>query len=255
MHCDEIRPLLPALADHELSAAQSIEVERHLASCADCRHEYARQNALATATRQHASYHQAPTQLRQRIIAVLPQDATQPDRVRPRWRGNWLHAGAALASVCALAWSLGLYLTLPSAGERLAEDVLASHVRSLITNNIAQVASSDQHTVKPWFNGKLDFSPPVRDFAAQGFPLIGGRLDYVNQRPVAALVYQRNKHVINVYVWPDAAQDQAAVQARSRQGYHMLNWRARGMAYWAISDLNQEELAQFRANWSAASAQ
>ena len=257
MDCNQARQLLPAHADRELTVTESIEVERHLNECAACQAEYARQTALSAAVKQHAAYHSGPGHLQHRILAGLPRGGAAAGDRQPRQRWQWPHlnwpqAGAALASMFALVWSVGLYVALPSASDRLAEDVLASHVRSLMGNHIADVASSDQHTVKPWFNGKLDFSPAVGDFAAQGFPLIGGRLDYVNQRPVAVLVYQHRKHFINVYVWPDATGDEATTRVQSRQGYQMLRWSERGMTYWAVSDLNQDELAQFRVTWGGA---
>ena len=245
MDCNHVRPLLPAHADRELGVQESIEVERHLASCAACQHEYAGQTTLSTAVRQHATYHQSPSHLEHRIRAALPVQPARAGRTPVR-RWNWLNAGAALASLFALVWSVGLYMALPSADDRLAEELVTSHVRSLMPNHLVDVASSDQHTVKPWFNGKLDFSPTVNDYAAQGFPLIGGRLDYVNQRPVAALVYQHRKHVINLYVWPTGVRDETPAREKSRQGYNVMHWTEQGMTYWAVSDLNRDELGQFR---------
>ena len=245
MDCKQVRPLLPAHTDRELGVRESVEIERHLDSCAACQAEFARQTGLAAAIKEHAAYHQPPRHLEHRIRAALPVDQA-PVAHTPRWRWNWLNAGAALASVFALVWSVGLYMMLPSADDRLAEELVTSHVRSLMANHLVDVASSDQHTVKPWFNGKLDFSPIVADLAAQGFPLIGGRLDYVNERPVAALVYQHRKHFINLYVWPTAAHSEAPMQAKSRQGYNITHWAEQGMTYWAVSDLNQEEIAQFQ---------
>jgi len=146
--------------------------------------------------------------------------------------------------VLALAWSIGLYLALPGAEESLEKEIVASHARSLMANHALDVASSDQHTVKPWFNGKVDFSPVVADLSAQGFTLAGGRLDYVGQRPVAALVYTHRKHYINLYVWPTDRLD--AQRGATRQGYHLLHWTHDAMAYWAVSDVNPVDLAQFR---------
>ena len=245
MDCNQVRPLLPAHVDSELGVQESLEVERHLASCAACQDEYARQTALSAAVKEHAAYYQAPSHLEHRIRAALPVQPARAGRAPVR-RWSWLNAGAALASVFALVWSVALYMALPSADDRLAEELVTSHVRSLMPNHLVDVASSDQHTVKPWFNGKLDFSPTVNDYAAQGFPLIGGRLDYVNQRPVAALVYQHRKHVINLYVWPTGGRDEAPAREKSRQGYNVMHWTEQGMTYWAVSDLNQDELAQFK---------
>jgi anti-sigma factor RsiW len=127
----------------------------------------------------------------------------------------------------------------------LTQEVVASHIRSLMVNHLADVPSTDEHTVKPWFNGKLDFSPPVSDLAKQGFPLVGGRLDYLNNRPVAALVYQRDKHVINVFIWPSDNSAQTGGPIKTHQGYRVIRWTGSGMNFWVVSDLEQSQLAKF----------
>jgi anti-sigma factor RsiW len=165
-----------------------------------------------------------------------------PRAARRGWA--WPQVGAAFAMSFALAWSVGLYLATPGAAERLQEELVASHTRALMTGHAVDVVSSDRHTVKPWFNGKLDFSPAVFDLSAQGFALTGGRLDYLGRRPVAALVYQHKAHPINVFVWPAPAED--APKSASRLGYNLLHWTRGGLSYWAVSDLNAGELAQFR---------
>jgi anti-sigma factor RsiW len=240
MDHQEILELLPGYADQELGISEALEVQRHLESCVDCRREYAAQRIVSARFKKEADYFDAPVHLVQRINAALPQD---PPRARP-WHVNWLNLGAAMAAGLALAWSAGLYFNLPSDQDKLTDEVVASHVRSLQVDHLSDVVSTDQHTVKPWFNGKLNFSPPVVDLAPQGFPLIGGRLDYLGGRPVAALIYRRAQHPINLYIWPTNDRD-AAPQLQNKQGYHVVRWTWDGMNYWTVSDLAANELENF----------
>lgn len=190
-----------------------------------------------------ATYHAAPPRLAARIMATLPEDtAIDARRVLPRWNA-WM-LGSALSAAFALMLGVGLFVTLPSVSDRLADEVVAGHVRSLMVDHAADVASSDKHTVKPWFSGKLDFSPPVIDLTAQGFALVGGRLDYLERRPVAALVYKNKQHIVNLFVWPSAGY--ASQRKIERQGFNLVSWAKGGMNFWAVSDLNADELGQFR---------
>ena len=244
MDHQEVQELLPAYGDQELGTVETLEIERHLESCADCQREYAAQRIVSARFKKEAVYHDAPAHLSQRIMAALPQDEASTRFWQRSWGFNWRNAGAALAAMLALAWSVGLYFNLPTDQDKLTDEVVASHVRSLQVDHLSDVVSTDQHTVKPWFNGKLNFSPPVVDLASQGFPLTGGRLDYLGGRPVAALVYRHAQHPINLYIWPTTERD-VAPQLQNRQGYHLVRWTWDGMNYWAVSDLAARDLEQF----------
>ena len=242
----ELELQLDAYVDGELAPEDARELEAHLSACGDCARLHEARVALSAAIREQVPALRAPDALRDRVRATL-RDAAGTTRVRrglPAVATRWLALAASLATVAVGSWRLGL----SRAGEdALAGQVLASHVRSLMPGHLTDVVSSDQHTVKPWFNGKLDFSPPVYDFAGRGFPLIGGRLDYVGGRPVAALVYGRRQHVINVFLWPvtPGSGGGGAPRVAARQGYHLLPWTTPEYAYWVVSDLGLAELQDF----------
>ncbi len=246
MECKDTLELLPAHVDRELGLPEAMEIERHLQTCPPCQAEYAEQLALRAAIRRDVTYFNVPSHLASRIQAALP---SPPLRASPPAKHTWNRSGmgAALVSIIAVAWSVSLYLALPSAGDRFADEVISSHVRSLLTSHGVDVASSDRHAVKPWFNGKLDFSPPVYDLTTEGFPLVGGRLDYLDHRPVAVLVYRHRQHIIDLFVAP-ATGDRKDVPPRSlsRQGYHIIHWAHGGMAFWAVSDVEPAQLGKFR---------
>ena len=247
MACEDARELLGGYLDDELDMATSLEFRRHLRECPECSAQQQRQEALRNALRTSDLSFRAPAGLEQRIRNAVRKHESGPaiSSRAPAWprAAVWVAMAASLLIAALLVWRFGT--SQPGNNDLVAEVVLTDHVRSLMADHLTDVASTDNHTVKPWFNGKLDFSPPVRDLAAQGFPLIGGRLDYVN-RPVAALAYRRRQHVINVFVWP-ASKDARAVSQSSltRQGYNLLHWSGFGMEYWAASDLNMPELKQF----------
>ena len=239
MNCQETQLWLHGYLDAELDLARTIEIEQHLHSCERCAQIYRNQQTLRAALRSGGLYATAPTRLRARL--QVSQDA-RPSHVI-RW--PWFSLAAALACALILAVGLGRGWFAPMADDGIAQEVLASHVRSLMADHLADVASSDRHTVKPWFNGKLDFSPPVVDLADRGFPLMGGRLDYIGDRAVAALVYRKQQHVINLFVWPASQTVRAAPTMATNQGYNVIQWTSAGMAYWAVSDLNNGELQEF----------
>lgn len=255
MNCKDAQTLLAAHSDGELGLPHATDLESHLEGCAACRGSLAGMTELRASLRSNAQYHAMPQGLEARLLAALPQSGTAAlaagpvTRVRARRNWAWPQIGAAFAMCFALAWSITLYVALPGPAERLQDELVAGHTRALMTGHAVDIVSSDRHTVKPWFNGKLDFSPAVFDLSAQGFVLAGGRLDYLGGRPVAALVYQHKAHPINVFVWPAAGRETGrddAPRSATRLGYNLLHWTRAGLNYWAVSDLNAGELAQFR---------
>jgi len=204
---------------------------------------------LSKAIKAQATRYAAPPTLRERIAAALSQTEPAPAAAPRRpFQGFWQQwGGMGVAFACGVIVSvvLGSFHPTPGEDDRLSQEVIAGHVRSLMVAHLADVASSDQHTVKPWFSGKLDFSPPVHDLAQQGFPLMGGRLDYLDQRPAAALVYRRQQHTINLFIWSSGGDPARTVKLRSRQGFNMTDWSDSGMQFWAVSDLSPGELQTF----------
>ncbi|MHB8534790.1 MAG: anti-sigma factor family protein [Sulfuricaulis sp.] len=253
MNCVEAQDHVHLYLDQELDLVRVAEVDRHLPSCAACRALYDRERALRSALRRDACYHRAPAELRERLRFALRGETNSAARPRTRWSGRW-NSGIGIAAAVVLSVSVALFIAVPAPRDRLVDDILSSHIRSLMANHLSDVASSDQHTVKPWFDGKLDFSPPVTDLTTQGFPLIGGRLDYVNDHPVAALVYRHRLHIINLFIWPDVDKDKTKPRALERQGYNLLHWTQEGMELWAVSDLNETELIKFVHEISASMA-
>jgi len=201
---------------------------------------------MHTAVSDNSLYFQPPAGLEDRLRTRLRKVNSVEGRVwtlSPSWRG--IGIAAALVLCIAGTWQIANTRQRSSITETIGQEVVASHVRSLMATHLTDVPSSDQHTVKPWFDGKLDFSPTVKDLSQQGFSLYGGRLDYIGNRPVAALVYQRRQHSINVFVWPTTDAPVKTEKASERQGYNVIRWSKAGMNYWAVSDLNLAELQQF----------
>jgi mycothiol system anti-sigma-R factor len=247
MDCRDVLDRLSPFLDDELDPVVSREISQHLETCPSCAAAYARQRELSESLRSRVEYHRAPDLLRARVLRDARAGVRRDEQARPRaasrpWQ--WIGAAAAVVAVVAGTW---LVTSLPHASENdaISREAVSSHIRSLMAAHLEDVASTDQHTVKPWFSGKLDFSPPVADFAAAGYPLVGGRLDYLHGRPVAALVYQRRKHVINVFVWPVSDARDAIASPVTQQGFHVIRVTHGRMAYWVVSDLNSDELAAF----------
>ena len=242
MNCTDIQVAIHGYMDGELDPLKNLEIEQHLQHCPVCSQSYKADQALQTAIKTGAQYFPAPADLRKRVQSSVRQ-VGKSQRTLPVMPWRWLAVAASVVFVVILAWALiprGL-----DAEQLVAQEVVSSHVRSLMVAHLADVMSSDQHRVKPWFTGKLDFSPPVKDLSKEGFPLVGGRLDYLENRPVAALVYKRRNHVINLIIWPSSHDTHVKTKALARQGYHLVHWSQSGMMYWAISDLNDTELQEF----------
>jgi anti-sigma factor RsiW len=242
VNCEHFKSLIPAHHDAELDAANTQQVEQHLADCPQCFNIARNLDTLRTSLRDESLRFRAPAELRQKIrnSAVLAGrvNSAPTSRRIPWWQFGSLAAAAAVAlSFITQFWSL-------HPENAVLAELTSSHVRSLMANHLTDVTSTDQHTVKPWFDGKIDFAPQVKDFRDSGYPLLGGRLDYIESRPVAALVYARQKHMINIFVWPAEGSD-AAPRAFERNGYHLIQWHAHGMTCWAVSDLNEKELMDF----------
>jgi len=247
LSCQTAQDLIHGYIDRELDLGRSLEVEQHMRECQVCASAYRNQIALGSAFKDGSLYYSAPEKLKRRIRSSLRREARNEVGARSfSWR--WLPAGVALAFLFLVAlviWRAAPGLR-PSGDDLIAQEIVSNHVRSLqLESHRTDVISSDQHTVKPWFDGKLDFAPPVKDFSTQGFPLIGGRLDYLNNRAVAALIYQRQKHYINLYIWPAQQSNAIGEVSTKRQGYNLLHWSNSGMNYWAVSDLNAVELHEF----------
>ena len=237
MDCRQDRHVLEAYIDGELGLERSLEVEAHLASCPRCALQVQSWKEFQPTMRGPELYYRAPAPLAENIRKLIPRTPRVP--WLPRW--VWAGAGAAFATA---AW-MAVFTLIHPAVRSFDQEIVASHVRSLMANHLMDVVSSDQHTVKPWFDGKLDFAPPVQDFSEEGYPLAGGRLDYLERRNVAVLIYHRALHVINVYVWPAEDNSNRSVDLQTIQGYNVLSWKKNGFEFRAVSDLNAVELRGF----------
>ena len=262
MTCDEAEILLHALIDGELDAGHARDVEAHVATCAGCAEKLEAFRVMHAAMAQANLKETAPTHLRSRIEAALavPPASARAAAPRPSWleslRGSWqtFFGGFATGGVLSAAVAASLMLAVFHADQNreTASEVVSAHLRSLQAGHLTDVETSDQHTVKPWFNGKLDVAPPVIDLTAQGFTLIGGRLDYINGQPVASIVYRRRKHVINLFVGEPLGAAVRGVKDESVQGFNIRHWREGGLDLWAVSDIDAGELDEFGQKFTAA---
>ncbi|HTB45191.1 MAG TPA: anti-sigma factor [Acetobacteraceae bacterium] len=246
MQCDRARPLLPQLIDRALGPLRRLFVTRHLAHCAACSAQLEELQSMQAAIRSNLPYHRAPPGLAARIGAMLPrEDVPAPSR-------SWLRMPAFTIGGTGLAGALaGVALTLlvvgggRSSDDAVVQSVIGDHVRSLMADHLTDVLTSDQHTVKPWLSARLDVSPAVRDLKDEGFPLVGGRLDYVDGHPAAAVVYRHAKHVINLFAWASPGKPDTGFHDESRQGFNIVTWRHGGITYYAVSDVEADQLSEF----------
>lgn len=241
--CDDKLLMLNALVDGELDAGHALEVEAHVKGCAGCAAELARLRAVTAALRGADLAYAPPEGFRERMRAALDEAEAPPAPLPPRRRRWALESWIAGGSITALAASLALFVVVSPATQTLPTELVAGHVRSLQAAHLVDVATSDRHTVKPWFNGKVDFAPPVTDLAADGYSLVGGRLDYIAGRDTAVLVFHRRAHVINLFIWPGQAAPEP--QVVHRDGYSLVRWGRGGLIYWAVSDIDTPELEGF----------
>lgn len=246
MTCDEAEILLHALIDGELDAGHAREVEYHIAGCPHCTAQLAAYREMSQAMAGADLRYAAPPELRRRIEASLP-------RTRAPSRRSVLKGFAMGSAVSAIA-ATGLFAIVlrDDDQQRILSEVVSAHLRSLQAGHLTDVVSTDRHTVKPWFNGKLDVSPPVIDLTAQGFTLIGGRLDYLDARAIGAVVYKRRQHIINLFVAQTGNTERKAAKMETMQGFSVLRWSEQGMNFWAVSDIGADELNEFGAKFEAA---
>jgi anti-sigma factor RsiW len=251
MECDNVL-LVQAEFDGELAAAEALRAAQHRQACAACRDAFAQLSATHALVRESAPRYQAPETLRRAIRAGLGVTTAARALKPTKPQRGWWRDGASFAFGTAMAACIALLVIAP-AQQSLLDDVVSSHVRALQPGHLEDVVSTDQHTVKPWFDGRIDFAPPVKDLAAKQFPLLGGRLDYLDDRPVAALVYGSDKHLIDLYVWPSGRDGGDPLpRAAARNGYNTLSWNENGMRFWAVSDLEAAKLGDFVRGWRAA---
>jgi anti-sigma factor RsiW len=263
MTCEEAEILLHALIDGELDAGHARDVEAHVATCPRCTAELAAIREMSKAIAGAGMRYTAPVELRRRIEASLPAAApsqvlSSPSQVlpfpaSPPSRRSVLRGFAMGSAVSAIA-ATGLFAIVlrHDDEQRLLSEIVSAHLRSLQAGHLTDVISTDQHTVKPWFNGRLDVSPPVIDLTAQGFTLIGGRLDYVDARSIGAVVYRRRQHVINLFVAQTADATHQPPTMETMQGFNVRHWSEQGMKFWAVSDVAPDELAEFGEKFEAA---
>ena len=237
---------LGAYLDGELDVMAARRMEAHLATCPDCAAAADRTRSVRALLKRSDVSYRVPEKFEAEMARLLARRASGSGRTNSsRMFSFWRDLGPALATATSVA-AIALWFVPGIRQDPLARDLVADHVRSLMADHLTDVTTSDRHTVKPWFAGKATFSPPVADLAGDGFPLVGGRLDYAGGHSVAALVYRRNLHVINVFVWAPASDESGVSGSETRDGYNLLRWESGGLVFAAVSDLNAQELEELR---------
>lgn len=248
MTCDEAEVLLHALLDDELDAGHAHEVEAHVMTCARCAAKLRDYRGMRVAMAANDPHYAAPADLRRKLDAALPKVAAVSPTRRAMMQGFLLGGGVSAIA----ASSIAVIVLQNNRDQRLLGDVVSAHLRSLQAEHLTDVMSSDRHTVKPWFNGRLDVAPPVIDLTAQGFTLLGGRLDHIDGKPVAAIVYRRRIHVVNLFVRQAVGGERFEAGNETVQGFNIRRWTEQGLSLIAISDINADELQEFSSKFDAA---
>lgn len=251
--CTGWQLILHGFIDGELDAAHSLQLEKHIATCSHCADQLAKFQVQKKVVAQKGVSWRTPDHVRAQVLAVISRETAtrarslseqiDKDSDQKFKAIEFIKRWIFVPSLAGLAASLFLVMAPIQDRSSIQDEVLASHIRSLLVDHLTDVATSDQHTVKPWFNGKIDFSPPVVDLASQGFPLVGGRIDYIGGRVVAALIYRRHGHLINVFVWPAPP---VMTNPVTRDGYHIANWSKDGLNFWAVSDVSADDILRLR---------
>jgi anti-sigma factor RsiW len=255
VNCTQTQNLIHAFIDHELDLVRHLEIEHHLQDCPACAQTHEALQALRTGLVADELYYSAPAGLRERLRSTPRQSRPTLSLIRRAGTRRWIGWTAAAAALVMLGWGLGQFIRLrvvspevpfTAADGRLAQDVVASHVRSLMAAHLVDVGSENRHVVKPWFIGKVDIAPDVRDdLTVKGYDLIGGRLDYFDSRPVAAIVYKKDNHVINLFLSRAGADTSETLQTGKLNGYELRHWTQFGVSYWVVSDLNAADVDEF----------
>jgi anti-sigma factor RsiW len=253
LRCEDVQEVIDAFVDHETHAVTGLEIDEHLQICSSCSitrqnrevlRSLIRRRSAGPYTRRYFLYHETPVHLGPQIRSALRTEIRSEANRRPGAR-RWIAAAASIALTAVSILSITLVSRRHSSEYLLAREVISSHVRSFMGNHLTDVLSSDEHTIKTWFNGKLDFAPSVENLADKEFTLLGGRIEYMRNRPIAVLVYRRREHIINLFTWPSSNDSDSADKTMTCQGYNLSSWTASGMDCWAASDLDANELRGF----------